>query len=62
MEWCSIPPQLDGYYWWRLHAGVLAAPVGVAANDNTVFMIADEREHCLSTFGGEFYGPLFPPE
>lgn len=73
LRWRSEPPKVEGYYWWRISDEWGYDEIGFAyqdedgddptewlwytpLGDNNPYLISRDRE------GGEWAGPLTPPE
>lgn len=61
MEWTTETPTESGWYWWR-DEGVEPDCVWVSAGPNAKVWTIQQGSDYLGTQGGEWYGPLAPPD
>lgn len=61
MNWTKKPPtDKPGYYWWRLSIAFNAQVVRVSETGK-VYSIGCDYWEDISSFDGEWYGPLQEP-
>jgi hypothetical protein len=63
LTWTSTTPSEPGWYWWRLGVGDVWPIILEVTREEAGGLEADGQPAAnLSGTGGEFAGPLIPPE
>jgi len=63
LKWTSDLPTQEGWYWWKMFNGTVKECVEVSLSSAGQLVVDDGDEVIsLPTYGGEWYGPIEPPE